>query len=277
MPRRSPRLDPLDIERLHRILRGGQLGVELIYDPEMPSTHELGRSRAESLARGTMILTDRQSEGHGRKGRPWFSPARSGLYWTVVLKECDADPRRLGLFNLLLAQQAAEAIRETEKVRCRLSWPNDLVYEGRKLGGVLVDASTQGNAIRHVIASVGINTAPLDESVPREVAVRATSLHEITGRRADREILAAALASRVEGLWKGLAHLDPERALGSWLDLCPDIPGQRVRARWRGRMVEGTAEGLTAEGLLLLRLDDGESLCIDGELEREDLVGERSG
>ena len=210
--------------------------------------------QAAAGRRGPLVVCARaQTGGVGRHGRRWSSPPGS-LYWTMLLDDPAALPRDAGL-----GFAAGLAIIDTVtgvgigRNRLRLKWPNDILLDGHKLAGLLVEASMTGSQVRTIVG-IGINVA----SCPPDAAFPATCLAE-EGAAADLEMLRDALTGAVlrrRAQWhrSGLAPLRDEAAA------CLHGVGAAVTValdRDRTDLLEGINEGLTPSGALRVRTPDG--------------------
>jgi BirA family biotin operon repressor/biotin-[acetyl-CoA-carboxylase] ligase len=246
---------PLDLAALHAALDGLRLGTPLRYFPALASTNthaaELARDGA---AEGTLVTTDDQTAGRGRVGRVWKSHPNQNLALSLVLRP-NFPPQYLVMASSLAV---AGAIEEVAGLRAAIKWPNDVLVDGRKVCGILIETSP-GYAILGI--GVNVNGSYADDA---ELAARATTLADAAGRPLSRETLLFALLRRLDGLYATLAT-DGEPAR------------QQIRAEWRARLVTlgravtirqgdsaltGVAEGVDPDGALLLRLTDGELRAI---------------
>jgi BirA family biotin operon repressor/biotin-[acetyl-CoA-carboxylase] ligase len=171
------------------------IGAIIHFFSSCPSTNDLAKRLArEGSAEGTVVVAEEQTEGRGTKGRSWHSPPGRGLYASIILR-----PRRSDLSLLPQAAGIAcvEAVGEATGLETALAWPNDIVWEGRKLGGILCETDFLGNAVSHAILGVGLNINQKKEDFPPSLQATATSLRLILGREVDRSAL-----ERV--LWPGL-------------------------------------------------------------------------
>src|SRR3972149_2437761 len=165
---------------------GGRMGVELHYYATLGSTND----RAAELARagapeGTLVVADEQTAGRGRSGRRWHSPAGSGLALSLVLRPTTLGSREIAAIGLIGAMGSIEALAEYG-MQPELKWPNDVLLNGAKVGGILAEASWTGSELDHVILGIGLNVgkAPLPE-----VEFPATSIEQAVGKPVAREAL----------------------------------------------------------------------------------------
>jgi BirA family biotin operon repressor/biotin-[acetyl-CoA-carboxylase] ligase len=211
-------------------------------DSTMDLLHELAAEGAEA---GTVVVAGEQTGGRGSRGRSWQSPP-GGLWLSVLVRPATAaGVELLGLrIGLAVAQVLAA---QGPGVPVEIKWPNDLMMGDRKLGGILCEARWQGESLGWVVAGVGINvTNPL----PLQPGVRATSL-------ADRlpgitpHLIESGMIARLRALDVPSERLSPSELAAlrqhDWLQ------GRRLRAP-----VQGIAEGISADGALLVRRAGGE-------------------
>ncbi len=231
--------------------RGLALGKPLHLLAETPSTNDEAKRAAKAgEPGGSTWVAESQTSGRGRQGRSWISPRGENLLFSVLLR-LTCPPARLPPLALVAGLAARDAIaRATPGRDVRLKWPNDVVVDGKKIAGVLVEATLSGSRVEAVIVGVGINVHTRD--FPPEIAARATSVALLASHPPDRgEILADALAALDHDI-----ELAAARGLGfvhARLTRADALRGERVTSD----AGEGTAEGIDLEGRLLVRSDDG--------------------
>jgi BirA family biotin operon repressor/biotin-[acetyl-CoA-carboxylase] ligase len=222
---------------------------------------------ASTLPEGAVVVADAQTSGRGRRGHTWFSPPGSGLYVSVVLTPSRAtDPRRAtALLTLAAGVAIAEGIESASGMPVDLKWPNDLQIAGRKVGGILAEASSCGDSVASVVLGFGLNIGPA--AYPPDLADRATSIERELGRAVDRDQVLdeslEALGRRYDDLLEGRF----DAILDAWRRRAPRASGARVT--WAG--ADGTATGITHgiddDGALLVRTDGGIERIVSGEIE----------
>jgi BirA family biotin operon repressor/biotin-[acetyl-CoA-carboxylase] ligase len=202
-----------------------------------------------------VVVAEEQTAGRGRMGRTWVSPAGRNLTASIGLApELDAaDGWQLGLAAALAARDACGTVADVE-----LKWPNDLVAaDGRKIGGLLVETSTEGSRLRTAVIGFGININWRRAEMPGQLADGATSLAELAGRSLDRVELLRALLDRLESelaaIESGRSPLERYRAACATLgaEVTVDTPDGRIAGRARdlderGALVVETAAGPVA-------------------------------
>jgi len=194
---------------------------------------------AACLPLRSVVLAERQTAGQGRHGRTWHSEPGNGIYCSVVLEPTP-------FLTLALGLAAQQAIVDAVGIACDLRWPNDLMLNGRKVGGILVQL-VDGSAI----AGIGINVN--HGSFPAELAEEATSLRLAAGREIAREEILVALLAAIDAF----AAESGETILRLFTQASSYAVGRRVRVEQPGGVVVGTTEGLDPAGYLRVRQDDG--------------------
>jgi len=252
---------PLDARKLEKQLEGLSLVSRLIVLDRVDSTNDTLRALArEGACEGTVVLADRQAAGRGRGGRTWHSPAGLGLYISVLLRPRDSV-ERLTRWTLAAAVAACQACRRTSGVEVEIKWPNDLLWDGRKLGGVLAETRTTSGAPVELVLGCGLNVAHSVSDFPDELSCRATSLGiAIGGPPPEREKLAAEYLRELAGMARELNSGSWHEVARRWERLAPGAVGQRVRvAAGSGttESFEGVTQGLDTVGALRVRREDG--------------------
>jgi BirA family transcriptional regulator, biotin operon repressor / biotin---[acetyl-CoA-carboxylase] ligase len=174
----------------------GRLGRPYRFVERCPSTQRL---LAEDDPEGAVVAADEQTEGRGRLGRSWFAPSGTSLLCSILLRP-EVDPARLPELSIVAGRACAEAIAEVAGVDPKVKFPNDVLVRGRKVAGILAEAS-EGR----VVVGIGVNVAQEPGQLPPEARTPATSLLVETGREVDRGELLVVLLVRLE------------RRYGEWL------------------------------------------------------------
>jgi BirA family biotin operon repressor/biotin-[acetyl-CoA-carboxylase] ligase len=256
--------EPLRVAAIRHGLRGLELGNPIIYLPEVNSTNTYAADLVRAgAAEGTIILTDHQTAGRGRAGRTWKPLPNQQLILSFILR-----PSFPAHFLVMASAVAvAESIEEAEGMgaaRVEVKWPNDVLVNGRKVCGILIETS-DGVAILGM--GINVNGALVGDA---ELAARATTLAAEAGRPIEREALAITLISLLDSLYRALNEVGSHGAAAQ----------RELRDRWRARLgglgrrvtirqtpqlsetLEGVAEDVDSDGALLLRLDDGQLRAI---------------
>jgi BirA family transcriptional regulator, biotin operon repressor / biotin---[acetyl-CoA-carboxylase] ligase len=200
---------------------------------------------------GLVLAAEHQTDGRGRMGREWVTPARSSLTVSFLLVPEGVPPERWPWLPLLTGVAAAAAVRRVTGVQVALKWPNDVLAEDHKLGGILLERVERDGSAAAVVG-IGINCHQAQEELP---VPEATSLAIVTGGPVDRSALLAALVEELGNRydeWASGADLRP-----AYLELCT-TPGQQVKVAVPGGEVTGEAVDVDEAGRLVVRTADGD-------------------
>jgi len=212
------------------------------------------------LAAGTrtplVILAREQTQGRGRRGRVWHSPPAGNLYATFVFRPT-IEPARLQDFTLWMGLNICELTANFCKLEPGLKWPNDLLVNGRKAGGMLTEARIDADEVRDLVFGLGLNLNARSADLPRELHRSAISLAEAAGAPVELNRFAAALITRVLSAYGQFIegdYRDRFAALWSRFDV---LRGRPVTVTQGDRTVSGTATGIDDEGSLIVRTGPG--------------------
>lgn len=219
----------------------------VIFLPECGSTNDEGRALAIKGAPDlSVVLTERQTAGRGRRGQPWACPPGEGLAFSLILRP--AEPAVLWSRLALAAGLALAEALEAFGVSVGLKWPNDVWVGGKKICGILVEADSG-----FVVVGVGLNVNVTE--FPDGLAHPATSLALELGEKVSREeVLVACLQRlqlRLDQIGAGFGDL-----LDDWSTRCV-LTGNDVRMDAVGEVKTGRVEGISSQGELLLRSSKG--------------------
>ncbi len=236
-------------------LRTKRFGQRVRYLETTASTQDDCRALAEAGApEGTLVVAERQEAARGRLCRAYFTP--QGGLWCSLLLRPERAPEEVILLSLVAAIAVHEAVEEVTGLRATVRWPNDLLLEGRKFAGILIELASEQDVLRYVILGIGLNVNLRRDDFPEELRPIATSIREALGREAPRVTLLQRLLERLEALYDRYLAEGPDPVIETWLAL-PNILGQRVTVYAPHETWSGVASGLDREGALLVRTDDG--------------------
>jgi BirA family biotin operon repressor/biotin-[acetyl-CoA-carboxylase] ligase len=237
-----PPLDPGAISALVK----GRVGAALFLHDAVASTMVKARElAAEDGCHGAAVLAEEQVAGRGRYGRGWSSPRRLGLYISVVLEKRYLSPR-LSLLPLMAGVAVTDAIAAVAGVAAEMKWPNDLLWKGAKLGGILGEAYGEPAA---VVLGFGVNVFQCVYDFPRRVIYPATSLAQAGAGRVDRNALAAEMLNSLDRWLERWLKDGPEPVMAAWRERNVTL-GRRIRIAGTG--VAGVAVDLTEDGALVV-------------------------
>lgn len=229
-----------------------RLGRQVYIHETIDSTNAFLLRTAATAGDGAFAWTESQTAGRGRLGRQWEAPRGSSILLSVLLFEPPDSPL-LAWAALLGAVAACEAIEAVTDCTPSVRWPNDLVLDGRKLGGILAESCMTGDQWALVIG-VGINCLQHRGHFTGPLAKTAISLDSATSHSVDRPAVAAALVARLDAwLTRGEQWADLHTA---WHARCADV-GTRVTLEQDGRRFTGTVLDVSRKADLIVQLDQG--------------------
>jgi BirA family transcriptional regulator, biotin operon repressor / biotin---[acetyl-CoA-carboxylase] ligase len=232
-----------------------ELGLILLRFDELSSTNDYARELAiQGLKEGVTVIARKQTAGKGRQGRNWSSPMDEGLYLSIILRP-QTTPARSSLITLAAAIAVAETLRLDFEVLADIKWPNDVLLNGRKVCGILVESSIENNRLQYAILGIGVNVA--QKTFSDELQKTATSLFLETQREVTPTEFLPRLLARLNH-WYAVSISQPENIISRWQELSSFARDCAVRIISHQTFVEGITRGLTTSGALLVELDDGE-------------------
>lgn len=204
-----------------------------------------------------MIVAGEQFAGRGRNERSWSSPAGKGIYATTLISRPLSE---LPLIPLEMANIVASYLRETFSIDARIKWPNDILVDGRKIAGILIEARVQEDRVLLLIGT-GINVEPVkDDTRPNAVAITEVSPRDFTG-------IEPATIAFIEHVDQALSGpLEHDTVLSRWRKLSVHQPGDRIHCVLNEKTVDGTWNGIDEQGRAVLNTPDGPLAVSAGDL-----------
>ena len=201
------------------------------------------------------MIAEAQTEGRGRRGRSWHS-GHGGLYMTAVLRPRSAT----GLVPLMAGVAVAETIRATADIDARLKWPNDILIDGRKVGGIIAESAWSRGEVRHTLLGIGVN---LNNRLPPTLT-EATTVSDELGTEVDIDRFLYYLLKRLD---KGLGNLEePDGILEAWRELSSTLGRQVEVVDGSGENVRGVAVDIDHDGALVLKAGGKRRRVVSGSL-----------
>ena len=225
----------------------------------------IGSTNNEALAWGasgakdlSLVIADEQTAGRGRLDRKWFTPKGTALAFSLILRPTEQEKSHLTRVVGLAALAIADSLR-TRGLVAQIKWPNDVLLNGRKVAGILVESVWSGEEVDCLVIGIGINV--LKDAVPSEDLLQfpAMSLEESLGPDVEREkilhdILAGIIALR--------PHFGTDSFIESW-EKALAFRGEQVQVEeGTGVPVTGKLLGLEPDGSLKVSQEDGKSVTV---------------
>lgn len=244
--------------QLHTTLINMQLKVRprgftfLVLDEVDSTNDEAARQLTAGRATPFAVLATRQTKGRGRFGRAWHSEANGNLYASFAFRP-RVTPERMGAFTVWMGLNLCELLAKFANVAPGLKWPNDIVFDGRKAGGILTEARVDSDQIRDLIFGLGLNINSSGTKWPAELARHAVSLAEVAGAPLDFNRLTAALIGRVLLAYNSFVDGEHVKTFADLWHRYDVLRGKSIVLLEGGRRHPGNVTGLDDEGALLLR------------------------
>lgn len=227
-----------------------------LYDT-VDSTNDLAKMLARTGApQGTVLIADCQTGGRGRMGRQFVSQAGMGVYMSVILRP-GCSPAQLMHLTCAVGTAMCDAVEDVTGLRPGIKWINDLVLDGRKVGGILTELSvdTATNLVDWAVVGIGINCLQNSSNFPESLHKIAGSLAMAAGKPVDRAALSAAM---IQALWKLSSRLLTEKAilLDRYRKDCITL-GKAITVHTAQGAYPAVARDVDADGSLVVTLPDG--------------------
>lgn len=245
---------------VRRRLKGSLFGKRVYHFFKTDSTNrvalELGHGGEPE---GAVVIAEEQTAGRGRAGRAWHSERGAGIYATLLLRPRLA-PVQAPLLTMMAGLSAHAAIQAQTGLTVDVKWPNDLLIGGKKVGGILTEMHAEPSQVRFVIVGIGINVN--QEKFPGELSATATSLRVESGKMQPRAELVVRLLREFENDYNRFLREGAETVTERFSRVSSYAAGKRVSVTTGAESYGGTTAGLSAEGLLRVKRDDGETVTV---------------
>ena len=246
-------------EKIYTVFQGEIIGKEIIFLETTTSTNdaamELGTKREDP--EGIVVISDSQSRGKGRFGRAWISPPGVNLYFTVLLKP-PFPSKEAALLTLITAVAVVTAIRGYTGLNAEIKWPNDILINGKKAGGILLELKAAGNRINLLVIGIGVNVNMSLKDLPEDMRSLSTSLRVESGRLFDRVELLGKILAELDRSYKILLKGNKGALINDWIRLNSTLRN-KVTVKNHERIISGIAENINDNGELIIRLPSGET------------------
>jgi BirA family biotin operon repressor/biotin-[acetyl-CoA-carboxylase] ligase len=232
------------------------VGRDIQVFEQTTSTNDVVEKLArDGVPEGAVVFAEAQTRGRGRLGRAWLSPARKGLWFSVLLRP-DFRPQETTQLTVISATALRRAIHTVTGLSAEIKWPNDLLLGGRKTAGILTEMSAELDRVRHVILGIGVDVNQDADGFPPELRPLATSLKLESGREISRAELAVEMLRELDADYARVCRRDFARVANEWEAACVTI-GRNVSVHVGERRFRGRAESLDDDGALLIRTEHG--------------------
>jgi BirA family biotin operon repressor/biotin-[acetyl-CoA-carboxylase] ligase len=247
-------------EQLKTLVKG-EIGRNVIYREIADSTNTVAMELEDKEAiHGTVVIAESQTGGRGRMGRTWVSPPGGNIYLSVLLRP-SLNARDAPVLTILAAVACCRALKDSTDLPIEIKWPNDLMISDKKVGGILTETKSMGGMILYAVLGIGINVNLDADHFPPEIRTIATSLRNETAQEFSRTILIANVLNELDSWYTLFTERGKQPLLDEWRRLSSTL-GRPVEVTVGKEVVEGVAEDINGEGMLVLRLPSGTTTVI---------------
>ncbi len=252
--------DILTPDRVRQRLKGSMFAKRIHHFFRTDSTNRVAMELGYvGEPEGAVILAEEQTAGRGRAGRNWHSERAAGIYVTLLLRP-KISPVQAPLLTMMAGLSAHAAIQAQTGLQPDVKWPNDLILNGKKVGGILTEMHAEPTLVRFVIVGIGINVN--QETFPSELNRVATSLSVETGKNQSRLELLARLLREFETDYNRFLREGSSSVTERFTHISSYALGKTVRVTNGNETYVGVTAGLRPEGLLQVQREDGEVVTV---------------
>jgi BirA family biotin operon repressor/biotin-[acetyl-CoA-carboxylase] ligase len=226
------------------------IGQRVIYHPSLPSTNDAAKREVkQGTAEGTVVVAGEQTAGRGRMKRGWLSP-RGSIALSIILY-----PELAYLPSLIMVASlgVVHCLEKVAGLKAQIKWPNDVLINGKKVCGILIESEVRGKRADYAVMGIGINVNIKPSAFP-EIPSTATSLSQELGRDVSQLDMIRCLLAEIERLYLALPSGDA--IYREWRGNLVTL-GKKVQVSSEETSYEGIAESVASDGSLLLRQPDG--------------------
>ena len=252
--------DILTPNMLRQRLRGSLFGKRVYHFFKTDSTNQVALELGHAgEPEGAVIIAEEQTAGRGRAGHSWHSERAAGIYATILLRPRLA-PVQAPLLTMMAGLSARAAVQTVTGLSVDLKWPNDLMIQGKKVGGILTEMHAEPSQVRFVIVGIGINVN--QQKFPAELSGASTSLRMETGRKQSRLEVLVRFLRQFESDYQELLSEGSAGVVKRFETASSYARGKRVRVTNGRESFTGVTAGLEETGLLRVKRDDGETTAV---------------
>ena len=219
-----------------------QYPLELVYLESCDSTNRQCMQRAQD---GLIVISEHQSAGRGRRGKQWISPQAQNLYASIGLSK-SLPPQYLGLISLLVGVSIADSLRQNGYQGVALKWPNDILLEGKKLGGILIETRAKSAQEFYLVIGIGLNLH-LSQLDQQQIDQPAIALSQVSDVSCDPQQLVTDVLGKVYQSVREFEVVQSNTLLQRFNDF-DYLKGKPVLVKTLSEEINGNYAGVQADG-----------------------------
>jgi BirA family biotin operon repressor/biotin-[acetyl-CoA-carboxylase] ligase len=251
----------IDANDIEQTLTTKFIGRRVKVFESVDSTNSAAKRLADAGApEGTVVIAHRQTAGKGRLNRQWHGEPGKGLLLSVILQPRDRELAQIVTF--ITAISVAKAVETNTGLEVECKWPNDLLLNGKKFCGILLESDWRKSNLNFLIAGIGLNVN--EQTFPAELEGKATSLRLECGREIERPQLLRDILEGFEREYSNARSQGGTRTFDEWAKRCRML-GKSVSINQSGKILTGKAVRLGSDGALILESQNGETRVFAGD------------
>ncbi|HOI76664.1 MAG TPA: biotin--[acetyl-CoA-carboxylase] ligase [Methanofastidiosum sp.] len=245
---------------LERLLDTKIIGKKILFFEEVDSTNNKAKQIALEENEGTVVISEMQTSGRGRRGRGWYSP-KGGIYVSFILKP-NVSPEKASQLTLVSSLALVETLNSMNKnLNAKIKWPNDVLISGKKISGILTELSADMEKINYIVVGVGINLNTEKEILPEN----GTSLKIEMKEEVSIKLFLKSFLEHYDSIYQEYLNGKIDLIIGRWKDNS-DTLGKNVKIIGINESFEGLAKDIDENGALILQTKEKEIKVYSGDV-----------
>ena len=248
------------IELFQKNLNTKILGNQIFYHSKTNSTNsDIWKLFEKENKEGLIVVANEQYDGRGRGSKQWHSKKNHSIICSFLIKQ-KFSTKKIGLHSILIPVGIIKGIKKNIDENLSIKWPNDIIFENKKLGGILIETKTFNNSI-YLNVGIGINVNEKITDFPEEIKQSATSLKIISKQDIQREILLANILNAIDKLLNSQNEID---ILKYWMQSCNHI-NKEIKIEYKNNIVTAKFKKINQKGQAIINYNS-KNLIFDGAI-----------
>ncbi|RCK74452.1 MAG: Biotin--protein ligase [Ignavibacteriae bacterium] len=252
----------MNIDKIKNLLKTKYIGKAILFLEQIDSTNNyLKNLEVAENSDGLVVIAENQTKGRGRYDRKWYSQPGKNLTFSVLMTPTKTN-LETKILPIITASAICKAVENYTGIHIHTKWPNDLILNGKKLGGILIETTFETH-LKKIIIGIGLNVN--QSSFDNEVKLIATSLYLNNGREYDREVLLSHILNSLDEMYHKLILNDYLDYIEDWKMRCNHFK-KTIIFEYNGESYKGIARELTKDGCLIVNSDGKDIKIFSGEI-----------
>lgn len=254
----TSRPDILLAAEVSKMIKTKDIAKKIFYYKKVDSTNSLAKqllkNENNNLPEGTVLIAGEQTAGRGRLGRNWYSP-KGGVWFTIILFP-DLEPAYISRITLMSAVVLVNSLKTLYNLKPKIKWPNDIIFEGQKIAGILTEMSAEADKINYILIGIGINANLQTDWFPSEIRKQSISLAEILQKPVSKVQLLRLILENFEKYYSILKKRQFSLILEEWKQNTETL-GKYVTIMSGEKTTSGKVIDIKLDGSLIIKEDNG--------------------